>query len=152
MELDQIDCRILRQLQADADISTPRLADMVGLSPSACLRRVTKLRRDGVIARTVAIIDPALVGRPLSAVITLEFVRHGPQHRQNFIEKVRKLSAVRQCFMVTGEVSCVLTLYMRDMDEYLALSDELFNADPNVAWFRTYIAVQTVKDDPGVAF
>ncbi len=152
MELDQIDMRILRQLQADADISTPKLADMVGLSPSACLRRVTKLRRDGVIARTVAIINPALVGRPLSAVITLEFTRHGPQHRQEFMDKIRKLSAVRQCFMVTGEVSCVLTLYMRDMDEYLALSDELFNNDPNVAWFRTYIAVQTVKDDPGVAF
>ena len=80
-DLDPIDTKILRLLQDNADISNAELADKIGLSPSACLRRVAKLRDTGVIRKTVAVIDPAHIGRPLSAVINLEFHRHGNRYR-----------------------------------------------------------------------
>lgn len=150
-ELDQIDTKILRQLQENADIPNAKLADRIGLSPSACLRRVAKLRQSGVIRKTVAVIDPAQVGRPLGAVINLEFHRHGNQFRQDFIRKVRKLDAVRQCHVVTGEVTGVMILQMRDMAEYTALCETLFDADDNIVWYRTYIITETLKDEFGPA-
>ncbi|MFV1852663.1 MAG: Lrp/AsnC family transcriptional regulator [Thalassospira sp.] len=146
-ELDQIDTKILRHLQKDADIANADLADKIGLSPSACLRRVAKLREAGIIRKTVAVIDPSLVGRPLRAVINLEFHRHGNRYRQDFIRKTRELEAVRQCYLVTGEVTGVMILHMRDMAEYTALCDTLFDADENIVWYRTYIVTETLKDE-----
>ncbi|MFH1806950.1 MAG: Lrp/AsnC family transcriptional regulator [Pseudomonadota bacterium] len=152
MEMDRIDGNILRLLQENADIANARLAEQVGLSPSACLRRVARLRRDGVIQKTVAVLDPARIGRPLTAIISVEFTRHGSEHRKDFVKKVLRNGAIRQCYLVTGEVSCILTAHMRDMDEYLAITDQLFDSDPNVTSFRTYIAMQTVKDTASLAF
>ncbi|NIY75463.1 Lrp/AsnC family transcriptional regulator [Thalassospira sp. HF15] len=151
-ELDQIDTKILRHLQENADIPNAELADRIGLSPSACLRRVAKLRQSGVIRKTVAVIDPGQVGRPLGAVINLEFHRHGNQFRQDFIRKVRELDAVRQCHVVTGEVTGVMILQMRDMAEYTALCETLFDADDNIVWYRTYIITETLKDEMGPSF
>lgn len=150
-ELDQIDTKILRHLQEDADIANADLADKIGLSPSACLRRVAKLREAGVIRKTVAVIDPSLVGRPLRAVINLEFHRHGNRYRQDFIRKTKELEAVRQCYLVTGEVTGVMILHMRDMVEYTALCETLFDADENIVWYRTYIVTEVLKNEPGVA-
>lgn len=150
-ELDQIDTKILRHLQEDADIANADLADKIGLSPSACLRRVAKLREAGVIRKTVAVIDPSLVGRPLRAVINLEFHRHGNRYRQDFIRKTKELEAVRQCYLVTGEVTGVMILHMRDMAEYTALCDALFDVDDNIVWYRTYIVTEVLKNEPGVA-
>ncbi|WP_417816222.1 Lrp/AsnC family transcriptional regulator [Thalassospira alkalitolerans] len=150
-ELDRIDTNILRILQENADIANAALADRVGLSPSACLRRVAKLRALGAIRKTIAVLDPAAVGRPLTAVINLEFHRHGNRYRQGFIKKVRELAAVRQGYIVTGEVTGVLVLSMRDMAEYTALCETLFDADDNIVWYRTYIATEIIKDEIGVA-
>lgn len=150
-ELDQIDTKILRHLQEDADIANADLADKIGLSPSACLRRVAKLREVGTIRKTVAVIDPSLVGRPLRAVINLEFHRHGNRYRQDFIRKTRELEAVRQCYLVTGEVTGVMILHMHDMAEYTALCETLFDADENIVWYRTYIVTEVLKNEPGVA-
>ncbi|OSQ46682.1 Lrp/AsnC family transcriptional regulator [Thalassospira alkalitolerans] len=150
-ELDRIDTNILRILQENADIANATLADRVGLSPSACLRRVAKLRALGAIRKTIAVLDPAVVGRPLTAVINLEFHRHGNRYRQGFIKKVRELAAVRQGYIVTGEVTGVLVLSMRDMAEYTALCETLFDADDNIVWYRTYIATEIIKDEIGVA-
>lgn len=150
-ELDQIDTKILRELQGNADIANADLAAKIGLSPSACLRRVAKLRDTGVIRKTVAVIDPAQIGRPLGAVINLEFHRHGNQYRQDFIRKARALDAVRQCYVVTGEVTGVMVLQMRDMAEYTALCEALFDIDDNIVWYRTYIVTEVLKNEPGVA-
>lgn len=150
-ELDPIDGKILRLLQENADIPNADLAGRIGLSPSACLRRVARLRKNGVIRKTVAVVDPAHVGRPLSAVINLEFHRHGNRYRQDFIRKTRELAAVRQCYLVTGEVTGVLILHMRDMAEYTALCETLFDSDENIVWYRTYIVTETLKDEPGLA-
>ena len=63
MELDRIDRRILSALQENADLPNTSLAEKVGLSPSACLRRVARLKENGVIRRIVALIDPGHLDR-----------------------------------------------------------------------------------------
>lgn len=150
MKLDTLDHRILVALQHDADIANAHLAETVGLSASACLRRVARLKKLGVIRRIVAVVDPAKVDRSLTAVVTVEFIRHGGGYRQGFVAKVRGEAAITQCYIVTGEVSCVLILHVHDMEEYLALADRLFDQDDNVQAFRTYIVMQTVKQETGI--
>jgi len=150
MTLDNLDVRILAQLQRDADLSNAALAARVGLSPSACLRRVARLKKQGIIRRIVAVVDPARVAHGLTAIVTVEFARHGAVHRQDFLARVRIEPTVTQCYMVTGDVSCVLIAHMRDMDDYLALADRLFERDDNVQAFYTHIVMQTIKHEPGI--
>ena len=143
--LDQIDRQILATLQNNADLANKVLADKVGLSPSACLRRVTNLKKLGAIQRIVAVVDPACMERRLTAVVTVSFERHGPQFRQDFFAQLKKEVAVSQCYMVTGEVGCVLIVNLVDMDEYTSLADRLFHADKNVVAFTTYLVMSELK-------
>lgn len=144
-ELDQTDRRILAILQDNADLPNKVLADKVGLSPSACLRRVSHLKKIGAIQRIIAVIDPACMERRLTAVVTVSFERHGPQFRKNFFEQLKNEAAVSQCYMVTGEVGCVLIMKLVDMDEYTHLADRLFHDDKNVVAFTTYLVMSELK-------
>lgn len=144
-KLDQIDRRILAALQENADLPNKTLADQVGLSPSACLRRVAQLKRIGAIQRIIAVVDPDCFERHLSAVVTVKFERHGPQRRKKFFDQLKKERAVSQCYMVAGEVGSVLILNIVNMDEYTQLADRLFHADENVTAFTTYMVMSTLK-------
>ena len=144
-ELDQIDRRILATLQENADLPNKILADKVGLSPSACLRRVAHLKKIGAIQRIVAVVDPECMERRLTAVVTVKFERHGPQFRRNFFDQLEREKAVSQCYMVTGEVGSVLILNVVDMDEYTQLADRLFHDDENVAAFTTYLVMSKLR-------
>jgi len=146
--LDALDHRLLALLQRDADLSNQALAARVGLSPSACLRRVARLKAAGIIRGIVAVLDPARMARGLTAIVTVEFAHHGAAFRQGFTRRVRDEPAVSQCYMVTGQVSCVVIAHLRDMDEYLALADRLFERDENVRAFYTHIVMQTIKQEP----
>ncbi|MGN8080424.1 Lrp/AsnC family transcriptional regulator [Variovorax sp. 22077] len=68
LDLDRIDQSILAELQADAGLQNQTLAERVNLSPSACLKRVQRLRRSGVIREEVAILDAARVGFPVLVI------------------------------------------------------------------------------------
>ena len=144
-ELNKIDRRILAALQDNADLPNKVLADKVGLSPSACLRRVANLKKIGAIQRIVAVVDPACMERRLTAVVTVKFERHGPQFRKIFFEQVKKEVAVSQCYMVTGEIGCVLIVNLVDMDEYTRLADRLFHDDKNVSTFTSYLVMSELK-------
>ena len=144
-KLDKIDHRILAALQENADLPNKTLADQVGLSPSACLRRVTRLKRVGAIQRIIAVVDPDCVERHLTAVVTVKFERHGPQHRKKFFDQLKKEKGVLQCYMVAGEVGSVLILNIVDMNEYTQLADRLFHADENVTAFTTHMVMSTLK-------
>jgi len=143
--LDAIDLNILEILQRDADLQNKVLADQVGLSPSACLRRVSHLKKIGAIQRIVAIIDPECMERRLTVVVTVKFERHGPQLRKRFFAQLEKEKAISQSYMVTGEVGSVLVLNVTDMDEYTELADRLFHDDENVAAFTTHMVMSQLK-------
>ncbi len=140
-KLDDIDLTILRKLEADADCSNKELADNVGLSPSACLRRVGRLKKIGAIRRIVAQVDPAFYERKLSVVVSVKFEKHGLQARKSFFDQLEREKAIVQCYMVTGEVGSIIILEVADMEEYTALTDRLFNEDPNVTAFTTFMVM-----------
>src|SRR3546814_1477915 len=103
MELESLDHRLLASLQRDADLSNTALAGRIGLSPSACLRRVERLKKHGVIRRIVAVVDPARLAHGLSAIVTVEFARHGSVHRQ-------EIMADRKSPPLTSSHSCALRM------------------------------------------
>lgn len=143
--LDQIDLRILNALQANADQPNKALAAQVGLSPSACLRRVARLKKIGAIRRIVADVDPDCFERKLEVIVSVKFERHGPQHRGRFYKQLDREKAVSQCYMVSGEVGGILVLNVSDMAEYTQFTDRLFHADENVAAFTTYMVMSRLK-------
>lgn len=144
-KLDNIDVKILLALESNADRPNKLLAEDVGLSPSACLRRVARLKEIGVIQKIIAVVDPNFTKRNLSMIVTVKFERHGSQFRKHFFDQLEREKAVTQCYMVTGEVGSVLIMNVADMEEYTEFTDRLFNEDPNISAFTTFMVMTTLK-------
>ncbi|SCA55231.1 Transcriptional regulator [Candidatus Terasakiella magnetica] len=144
--MDKIDRNILAYLERDADITNAALAEKVNLSPSSCLRRVQRLKKDGVIQKTVCIIDDRMLGRKLKAIVEVDLERHGTHAQGAFIEKVRQETAVAQAYAITGESDVLMIMNLEDMEEYQKICDRLFNHDKNVIRFRTSFAMEVIKE------
>lgn len=148
--MDKIDKKLLNLLQQDATRTNAALAGEVGLSPSTCLRRMRRLHKSGIINRVVAILNPAKTERRLKALITVELKQHGEHHMRRFLDLAIKEDCVAQAYAVTGEVDVVLSLRMRDMEEFDSLCDRLFRDQTNVARFFTMMVIRTAKDQTAI--
>ncbi|WP_308917467.1 Lrp/AsnC family transcriptional regulator [Jannaschia sp. LMIT008] len=116
--LDEIDRRILRQLQRDAAIGTDALADAVGLSRNACWRRVKLLEGAGTIARRVAIVDPAAVGLGLSVFVMVRTNRHDRDWLTLFERTVRDLPEIVGAHRMAGDLDYVLRVRVGSVADY----------------------------------
>lgn len=148
--MDKIDLKLLAALQTDGSQTNQALADAVGLSPSSCLRRVERLKAEGVIRATVALVDPAALGRPLTAIIEVELARHGTA-LTDFLALARIEPAATHVYAVTGESDAILILRLVDMDELNAFCDRLLRDDHYVTRFRTLFVMQTTKESTAIA-
>ncbi|HBF28828.1 Lrp/AsnC family transcriptional regulator [Rhizobium sp.] len=148
--MDRIDRKLLNLMQRDASRTNVEMAEEVGLSPSSCLRRVQRLHKSGVIAKIVAILNPAKAGRAIKALITVELKLHGEQHMRRFLDIAAGEEAVSQAYAVTGESDVVLMLRLRDMEEFEALCDRLFRDETNVARFFTMMVIKTAKEETAI--
>jgi Lrp/AsnC family leucine-responsive transcriptional regulator len=144
-DLDEFDLNILRQLQQDARLTSEAIGSAVGLSPTAVQRRIKRLRDAGAISKEVAILDPAVVGRPLTILVEVTVERRRPDVVQHFMEKVRAVPEVQQCYYVTGDYDFILIFTCRDMGEYERLVQRLFFSDETVHRFHTNVAITSVK-------
>lgn len=144
--MDNTDRQILEILQQDASLSNAELAQRVHLSPSSCLRRVQKLKAEGVITKTVALVNPDKLERSLCGIVEVSLERHGTEARADFVEKVKEEGAITQAYSVTGEADVILVVQLRDMKEYAGLCDRLLNYDPNVVKFRTSFSMEQYKN------
>ncbi len=122
MELDRYDRRILELLQEDGRLSNQELADLIGLSPSPCLRRVRALEEAGVIAGYRTLLDAKQLGLTLMALIHISMDRHTPERFSNFETRVAALPEVLECLLITGQdADYQLKVIVRDMEAYQAL-------------------------------
>ncbi|HBR98724.1 MAG TPA: Lrp/AsnC family transcriptional regulator [Gammaproteobacteria bacterium] len=147
MHLDPLDRRILHALQSNADVTNQALADDIGLSPSACLKRVKRLRAAGVIDRVVALLNPEVTGEWLYLVVEVTMERDHKTLYQRFENRVLAASAVKQCYQVTGECDFVLIVSVPDMNAYDQFCDAVLYADDNMKKFRTLISRKRSKFD-----
>lgn len=117
-ELDRIDHRLLALLQRDARLTQAELAEAVALSPSACLRRLQKLERAGVIQGYRAVINPAALGLGLTAFVRVQLERHDSVHVQRFAELVAGWDAVVACYALTGDMDYLLHVIVADLAHF----------------------------------
>lgn len=121
IELDRIDKKILKVMQANARVTNLELAEKVGLSPTPCLRRVKRLEESGVIARHVTILDAEKLGLSLTAYIGISMDRHTPDRFEYFEQAIADMSEVMECSIVTGQdADFLLKVMVRDMRHYEA--------------------------------
>lgn len=142
--IDQFDRAILARVQVDNQMSARLLAEQVGLSESAVLRRLRHLRRSKVIVADVSIVHPAVLGTPLTIHVLVSLEREGTAALDAFEAKLRGRCEVGGAWYVTGEADFVLLLHVISMEAYERFTREVFHDDPNVRTFRTIVTIREV--------
>jgi len=147
--IDDIDLRLLEQLQRDASLSNLELAQRVFTSAPTCLRRVKRLRDAGLIERQVAQLSPdklaPVLGFGLTALVEITLDRQGADWLDAFEQRVVPDAGVQQCYRVSPGPDFVLVVQVRDMPEYLALVQRLFTSDANVRNVKAFFSVKRAK-------
>lgn len=143
--LDELDKRILQQLQQDASLSNHELAARVHASPPTCLRRVKRLREEGVIARQVAILAPEKVGAGLTALVEITLDHQATEHLLAFEKLMAQETAVQQCYRVSPGPDFLLVIQVADMSAYHALAHRLFATQANVRNVRSFFSILRSK-------
>ncbi len=151
MDLDAMDRRILEQLQQDAALTNQDLADTVGLSPSACLKRVKRLRESGVIDRVVALLNPEAIAACMYMVVEVIMKVDDKKLYARFEKRAIAAPEVKQCYKVTGETDFILIVSVPDLDAYDRFSNAVLYADSNMKKFRTILSRKRCKFDISTA-
>lgn len=146
IKLDRLDRRILRELERDARQTNVKLAERVGLSPSACLRRVQELERSGVIKGYRAVVDRALVGIGFVVYVAVGMASHGREALNAFEAAISESADVVECHTVTGAVEYLLRVEVADMQAYRTFHTQVLGVLPYVNSVVSYIVMDTAKD------
>ncbi len=146
--MDSFDRKIVQELQRNGRITNAELADKVGLSQSACLRRTKNLEQSGVIRGYSAIVTEQNANAPLVFVqITLD--KQSSETFSRFDEKVRKCSSVLGCYLVTGPFDYLLVLRPNDLADFNDIFHRELSALPGVAHRISCSVVRTVVGGQG---
>ena len=124
-DLDQIDRKILTELQRDATLPIATLADKVGLSQTPCWKRVQKLEAAGIITNRIVLVDPRKVGLGLTVLCEIEAMNHTPAWRDKFMAVVSAFPEVIEVLRLGGLSDYMLRVVVRDMSAYDAFYQRL---------------------------
>src|SRR5438477_8650388 len=142
--LDRIDIKILAALQRDGRMTNQKLADMVGLSPRACLERVRRLEAAGIISGYQAMVELARLSRPVNVFAEIILEKQAQQGR--FEARLAKIEEVVECWEVSGTVDYLARFVCADLAAYQALTTSLID-DPTlgVARIVSYVALRPIR-------
>jgi len=147
MTLSASDKKILRILQADGRLSNVALAEKIGMSPSACLRRLKQLEETGIISRYTAILNREKVGLGIMAFVEVKV----PQIADTsvvalFKEAVRNEPSITECYITAGQFDFILTVVAQDMTSYAVLAQTVLLKLPGVQDMRSSFVLEAIKD------
>lgn len=144
--IDEIDEKILRVLSVDGRVSNLDLADKIGLSASACSRRVQELERSGVIKGYRAILDREAMGRSFVAYVTVGLSRHLKEDQDAFEEVMQRTDAVTECHNVTGSFEYFLKVEVADLQSYKTFHTDVLATVPQVNSIISHIVMESPKE------
>ena len=147
MKLDALNDRILHELSRDGRISNIELADRVGLSPSACLRRVQELERSGVITGYRAVLDRTRLGTGFVAYIGVGLNDHSKASQEAFERAMARAPEVRECHNITGTIEYLLRVECADLVSYKAFHTDMLGALSQVNAITSYVVLGSPKDE-----
>jgi Lrp/AsnC family transcriptional regulator len=147
--LDDRDRRILSLLQADADMPVTQIAEDVALSPSACSRRITRLKEEGYIARTLVELDRRKIGLPTTVFVIVRTGSHAAGWLEKFHAAVAAIPEIVEVHRLTGNFDYILKIVLPDVEHYDVVYKQLVS---RIELFdmSAYISMETVKAAKGV--
>jgi DNA-binding Lrp family transcriptional regulator len=149
--IDRFDRALLNIVQSDDSQTAEALAAHVPLSPSAIARRLRRLRSDGWIARTIALLSPQLTGRRLRALVFVQLAEHADQQgKERLQRRLSETSEVQFAYEISGNHDLAVLLDCPSMDDFVALAEELFASDTSVHRYETSFVKREVKFAPFV--
>lgn len=143
-DIDQFDHAILELVQADNQLPARILAERVGLSESAVLRRLREMRKNGIIVADIAVVRPDVLGKSITVHVLVSLERETSEHLESFVKKLRRRSEVDAAWYVTGEFDFILQLRLSGMEAYDNFVCSVFHSDSNVRSFRTLVSMREV--------
>ncbi len=144
--LDQIDRRILRELQANGRLTNTELSERVHLSATATNERVKRLTRDGFIIGYTALLSPEKLGRSLLLFVEVKLERTTPDIFDAFAAAIRRTPDVLECHLIAGGFDYLVKARVADMSAYRQFLSDLLIAVPGIRETRTYTVMEEVKD------
>lgn len=148
--MDRTDRAIVEHLVANGRLANTELADLVGLSPSPCLRRVRQLERDGVITGYHAAVAPEAVGRGFQVLLHIEMAMQDRATIEAFEQAVADVEEVIGCLRMFGHPDYLLWVAVPDLESYERLYMAKLTGLPGVARTNSQFAMKTVKSTPGL--
>lgn len=142
--LDATDATILTALQRDGRITNTELADHVGLSPSACLRRVRRLEEDGLIDHYAAILDTDAIGVPTSVFVEISMSSQRSETLDLFEAAILDTPEVIECHLMSGDADYLIKVQCADVAHYERIHRDHLAVLPGVTRLQTSFALRTV--------
>ncbi len=147
--MDDIDRNILRALENDGRISNTNLASHVGLSASACLRRVQELEQSGLIKGYRAVLDRSRLGGEITVFVMVGLSAHLTKDARQFEQAMDAAPEVRECHNITGSVEYLLRVEVESLQSYKRFHSDTLGVLPQVASITSHISLGSSKDMRG---
>lgn len=144
VDLDKFDRAILNVVQTDAGTPLREIAERVNLSTAAVQRRLQRLADTGVVTAKVAVVNPAMVQKPITVLVEVQ-IEKADNVRLKALKAKFSGPEIQQCYYVTGQADFVLLLTVETMEEFQQIAQRLFYDDADVKWFRTIVVMDRVK-------
>lgn len=142
--IDDIDRRILAELQNDGRMTNQDLSEKVGLSPSPCLRRLRALEAQNVIFRYVALVGPNTVGLSVNAFVRVRLHQQADTQLMVFEEAVASFPEVMECYLMTGDADYQLRVLVRSLEDFEHFLRQKLTKIDGVAQVTTSFALRPV--------
>lgn len=152
MKLDKIDHAIISNLQKDGRISNSDLADIVGLSQSACLRRVKSLEKAGVIEGYVAVMNQTAAGMPDNVFVQITVEKQTKELLTQFEKIVHDCPQIMECYLMSGDADYMLRVIVSDASDYEKLHMDVLTALPGVSQIKSNFSLRTVTKKNEIPF
>jgi len=146
-DLDDFDRRLLALVREDNQQPARVLADRVGLSLSAVLRRLRRLRDEKVIVADIAVVDPALTGSALMMHVLVQMQQAGPQTMDNFAREIVRHPEITGAWDVTGDDDFLLKIQVGTMEDYDRFTRRALGEDKGVHSFKTLITIRNIIEN-----
>jgi Lrp/AsnC family transcriptional regulator, leucine-responsive regulatory protein len=145
MDLDRFDARILSELQREGRLPVVELAELIGLSPTPCARRIRSLESAGIIEGYAAILNPNRVGLEVQAIVHVKLTEHTDETVARFEREIALLEEVTNCFATTGAYDFILQVFGKDLESLSSVILKKLLRIPHVRDVQSSVVLATLK-------
>ena len=145
-KLDKIDLKILKILQNNCKITNLDLSKKIGLSPAPTLERVKKLENTDIVSSYHAKVNPQSIGLNVKTFVLVSLAWHKENALDQFIEKIRAIDEIVECYIITGEADILIKIVCKDIPTYENILFKTLSQIDEIERMKTLMTLSTVKD------